>query len=55
MSFAAKCGPFTSIDEFKADIKRNHQPKREADEKLKDDLVGELAEASKVALPGAAD
>lgn len=51
--FAAKCGPFTSIDEFKADIKREitNQKEREADEKLKDDLVGELAEASKVALP----
>lgn len=51
--FVAKCGPFTSIDEFKADIKREitNQKEREADEKLKDDLVGELAEASKVALP----
>lgn len=51
--FAAKCGPFTSADEFKADIKREitNQKEREADEKLKDDLVGELAEASKVALP----
>ena len=51
--FAAKCGPFTSIGEFKADIKREitNQKEREADEKLKDDLVGELAEASKVALP----
>lgn len=51
--FAAKCGPFTSVDELKADIKREitNQKEREADEKLKDDLVGELAEASKVALP----
>lgn len=51
--FAAKCGPFTSVDELKADIKREitAQKEREADEKLKDDLVGELAEASKVALP----
>ncbi len=51
--FAAKCGPFTSADELKADIKREitAQKEREADEKLKDDLVGELAEASKVALP----
>lgn len=51
--FAAKCGPFTSADELKADIKREitNQKEREADEKLKDDLVGELAEASKVALP----
>ena len=51
--FAAKCGPFTSADELKADIKREitAQKEREADEKLKDDLVGELAEASKAALP----
>ena len=51
--FAAKCGPFTSVDELKADIKREitAQKEREADEKLKDDLVGELAEVSKVALP----
>lgn len=51
--FATKCGPFTSVDEFKADIKREitAQKEREADEKLKDELVGELAEASKVALP----
>ena len=51
--FAAKCGPFTSVDELKADIKREitAQKDREADEKLKDDLVGELAEVSKVALP----
>ena len=51
--FAAKCGPFTSADELKADIKREitAQKEREADEKLKDELVGELAEASKVALP----
>ena len=51
--FAAKCGPFTSVDELKADIKREitAQKDREADDKLKDDLVGELAEVSKVALP----
>ena len=51
--FAAKCGPFTSVDELKADIKREitAQKEREADEKLKDELVGELADASKVALP----
>ncbi|OYX43284.1 trigger factor [Candidatus Saccharibacteria bacterium 32-49-12] len=51
--FAAKCGPFTSVDELKDDIKREitSQKEREADEKLKDALVGELADASKVALP----
>lgn len=51
--FAAKCGPFTSMDELKDDIKREvtAQKEREAAEKLKDALVTELADASKVALP----
>ena len=51
--FAAKCGPFTDMKELKADIKREitAQKEREAGEKLKDALVGELADTSKVALP----
>lgn len=51
--FAAKCGPFTSIDELREDVKREitAQKEREAEEKYKDALVGELAEASKTALP----
>ena len=51
--FAAKCGPFTDIKELKADIKREitAQKEREAKEKLKDELVAELADSSKVALP----
>lgn len=51
--FAAKCGPFTEVKELKADIKREitAQKEREAGEKLKDELVGELADSSKVALP----
>ena len=51
--FAAKCGPFTDIKELKADIKREitAQKDREAKEKLKDELVAELADSSKVALP----
>lgn len=51
--FAAKCGPFTSAKELKEDIKREitTQKEREADEKLKDALVKELAESSKMALP----
>lgn len=51
--FAAKCGPFTEVKELKADIKREvtAQKEREANERLKDDLVGELTESSKVALP----
>lgn len=51
--FAAKCGPFTDVKELKADIKSEvaAQKEREANERLKDDLVGELSDASKVALP----
>ena len=51
--FAAKCGPFTDAKELKADIKREitAQKEREAKEKLKDELVAELADSSKVALP----
>lgn len=51
--FAAKCGPFTDVAELKADIKREitAQKEREAGEKLKDELVGELTDNSKVALP----
>lgn len=51
--FAAKCGPFTDVKELKADIKREitAQKEREAKEKLKDELVAELADNSKVALP----
>lgn len=51
--FAAKCGPFTSMDELRADIGREikDQKEREANEKYKDALVGELAEKVKVELP----
>lgn len=51
--FAAKCGPFTEVKELKADIKREieSQKNREAEDKLKDDLVAELSDASKVSLP----
>ncbi len=51
--FAAKCGPFTSMEELRADILREveEQKKREADEKFKDELVGELADKVKVSLP----
>ena len=51
--FAAKCGPFTDVKELKADIKREitAQKERDAKEKLKDELVAELADSSKVALP----
>ncbi|HET6747183.1 MAG TPA: trigger factor [Candidatus Saccharimonadales bacterium] len=51
--FAAKAGPFTSVDELKADIKREltDQKEREAGEKLKDELVNELIESSKIPVP----
>lgn len=51
--FAAKCGPFTSVDELKADISREieAQKKQEATDKFKDALVGELADKVKVELP----
>ena len=51
--FAEKCGPFTEMKEVKEDIKREltAQKEREADEKFKDALVGELTEKSKAALP----
>lgn len=51
--FAAKAGPFTDMDQLKEDIRReiSVQKEREATEKYKDALVGELADSSKVALP----
>ncbi len=51
--FAAKCGPFTSMDELTSDIKREltDQREREEVEKLKDDLVAQLVEASEVPVP----
>lgn len=51
--FAVKAGPFTSVDELKADIKREltQQKEREAGEKLKDELVNELIETSTIPVP----
>ncbi len=50
---AKKCGPFKSMDELKADIKKNLEAQNEhkADEKFKDDLVAKLVEKSKVSAP----
>lgn len=50
---AAKTGEFTSIDELREDISREltAQKNREADDKVRDDLVGQLVENSKVAAP----
>ncbi len=51
--FAAKAGPFKTVAELKADIKREltDQKEREAKEKLKDELVIQLIEISKVPTP----
>ena len=51
--FAAKCGPFTTPEELENDIKREltAQKDREANEKLKDELVKELVEKSEVPVP----
>ena len=50
---AKKCGPFKTIDDLKADIKKNleAQNSAKADEKFKDDLVNKLVEKSKVSAP----
>ena len=50
---AAKAGPFKSVTELKADIKREllKQKEHEAGEKLKDALVKELVSVSKVPVP----
>ena len=52
-AFAAKVGPFQKIDELRDDIRKEltGQKEREADEKYKDDLLGELAEKSDVPVP----
>ena len=51
--FAAKCGPFSEMKDLTEDIKREltHQKEREAGDKLKDELVGELVEKSNVPVP----
>ena len=50
---AAKAGPFTSVKELQDDIKREltAQKEREATDKIKDDLVKQLVEKSKVSVP----
>jgi trigger factor len=51
--FAAKVGPFKTADELRADIKREltAQKERENSEKIKDDLVSQLVQASHVPVP----
>ncbi|MEI6053866.1 MAG: trigger factor [Candidatus Saccharibacteria bacterium] len=50
---AAKAGPFKTVADLKADIKREltSQKEHEINEKLKDDLVSQLIEASHVPVP----
>ena len=50
---AKKCGPFKTIDELKADIKKNlaAQNEHRIEEKYKDDLVAALVKKSKVSAP----
>ena len=51
--FAAKVGPFTTPEELREDIKREvtAQREREATDKLKDELVKQLVDKSKVDVP----
>lgn len=51
--FAKKCGPFKSMDDLKADIKKNLQVQNDHKimEKYKDDLVDAFVKASKVSAP----
>lgn len=51
--FAAKCGPFKTMDELKADIKKNLEAQNEQKirDRYRDDLVGALVKKSKVSAP----
>lgn len=51
--FAAKVGPFTSVEELLADVERELKARAEQDasDKQKDELVKQLVEKSKVAVP----
>ncbi len=50
---AKKCGPFKTVDELKADIKKNLEAQTEhrEEEKFKDDLIKALVEKSKIPAP----
>ncbi|HET7630583.1 MAG TPA: trigger factor [Candidatus Saccharimonadales bacterium] len=52
-AFAEKCGPFKTVDELKADVKREltSQKERQAEEQLKDSLIGELVKISDIPVP----
>lgn len=51
--FAAKVGPFTTAEEMKADIRREltKQKEREANEKIKDELLEQLIDKSEIPVP----
>lgn len=51
--FAAKCGPFTSVDDLKKDIKREltDRKTRESEDKLRDNLVDQLIAVSTIPIP----
>ena len=51
--FAKKCGPFKTLKDLKADIKKNLEMQEEhrLTEKFKDDLVAELVKVSKIPAP----
>ena len=50
---AAKCGPFKTVDELKADVKKNleAQNAHKLEEKFKNDLVNALVKKSKIPAP----
>ena len=52
-AFATSVGPFKTVDELKADIKKQLQAERqnEANRQFENDLIGELADKTKVAIP----
>lgn len=52
-SFAAKAGPFKTVDELKADVRREltDQHEREAVDKLRDHLVEQLVKGSDIPTP----
>ncbi len=52
-AFAAKVGPFKTVADLKADIKRELLVRKESDQdqKYSDDLIRKITEKSKVALP----
>ncbi len=54
-AFAASVGPFKTVDELKADIKKQLQAEREteANRQFENELIGELADKTKVAIPAA--